>query len=31
VKGYKLGPNSYVTKPAHLEKVSEALRLLGWY
>ncbi len=29
VKGYKLGANSYVTKPANFEKLSEALRLLG--
>ena len=31
VKGYKLGANSYVTKPANFEKCSEAMRLLGWY
>jgi two-component system, response regulator len=31
VKGYKLGADSYVIKPANFEKFSEALRLLGWY
>lgn len=31
VRGYKLGANSYVTKPANFEEFSEAMRLLGWY
>ena len=31
VKGYKLGANSYVTKPANFQDFSEAMRLLGWY
>jgi two-component system, response regulator len=31
VKGYELGANSYVTKPANFERFSEAMRYLGWY
>lgn len=31
VKGYKLGANSYVTKPANFEEFSEAMQYLGWY
>lgn len=31
VKGYELGANSYVAKPANFEKFSEAMRYLGWY
>lgn len=31
VRGYRLGANSYVTKPADFQKFSEAMRLLGWY
>ena len=31
VEGYKLGANSYVTKPANFDKFSEAMRYLGWY
>ena len=31
VKGYELGANSYVTKPANFAKFSEAMRYLGWY
>jgi two-component system, response regulator len=31
VKGYELGANSYVTKPANFEKFSEAMRYMGWY
>jgi two-component system response regulator len=31
VKGYKLAPNSYVTKPANFDRFSEAMQYLGWY
>jgi len=31
VEGYKLGANSYVTKPANFDEFSEAMRYLGWY
>jgi CheY-like chemotaxis protein len=31
VRGYELGANSYVTKPANFERFSEAMRYLGWY
>ena len=31
VEGYKLGANSYVTKPANFDKFSEAMQYLGWY
>ena len=31
VAGYKLGANSYVTKPANFDRFSEAMRYLGWY
>ena len=31
VEGYKLGANSFVAKPATLERFSEAMRYLGWY
>ena len=31
VKGYELGANSYVTKPANFERFSEAMQYLGWY
>lgn len=31
VAGYKLGANSYVTKPADFERFSEAMQYLGWY
>jgi two-component system response regulator len=31
VEGYKLGANSYVTKPANFARFSEAMQYLGWY
>ena len=31
VKGYELGANSYVTKPANFDRFSEAMQYLGWY
>jgi two-component system response regulator len=31
VKGYELGANSYVTKPANFNRFSEAMGYLGWY
>ncbi len=31
VEGYRLGANSYVTKPADFDRFSEAMRYLGWY
>ncbi len=31
VQGYKLGANSYVTKPTNFDKFSEAMQYLGWY
>jgi two-component system response regulator len=30
-EGYRLGANSYVTKPEKFDKFSEAMRYLGWY
>lgn len=31
IRGYELGANSYVTKPANFERFSEAMRYMGWY
>ena len=31
VEGYRLGANSYVTKPANFDRFSEAMQYLGWY
>ena len=31
VEGYRLGANSYVTKPVNSERFSEAMQYLGWY
>ena len=31
IEGYKLGADSYVTKPASFTEFSEAMRLPGWY
>ena len=30
-RGYELGANSYVTKPANFDRFSEAMQYLGWY
>ena len=30
-RGYELGANSYVTKPANFDRFSEAMRHVGWY
>jgi two-component system response regulator len=29
--GYKLGANSYVTKPVNFDRFSEAMQYVGWY
>ena len=31
VEGYKLGANSYVTKPTNFDDFSQAMSHLGWY
>lgn len=31
VQGYKLGANSYVTKPTNFDEFSDAMQYLGWY
>ncbi|CAA9494265.1 MAG: hypothetical protein AVDCRST_MAG25-3541 [uncultured Rubrobacteraceae bacterium] len=31
VEGYKLGANSYVTKPTNFDEFSQAMSHLGWY
>ena len=31
VEGYRLGANSYVSKPSSFKDFSETMRLLGWY
>jgi len=31
VEGYRLGANSYVTKPVNFDRFSEAMQYLGWY
>jgi two-component system response regulator len=31
IEGYKLGADSYVTKPASFTEFSEAMRFPGWY
>lgn len=31
VRGYRLGANSYVTKPTNFDEFSEAMQYLGWY
>jgi len=31
VQGYRLGANSYVTKPVNFDRFSEAMQYLGWY
>ncbi len=31
VEGYRLGANSYVTKPSDFGRFSQAMRTLGWY
>ena len=31
VEGYRLGANSYVTKPVNFDRFSEAMQYVGWY
>ena len=30
-QGYRLGANSYVTKPVNFDRFSEAMQYVGWY